>query len=102
MAKLEVEVKMPLKWPSDRPMSTASVPTTESRVREVLGREGFLEDDYLTSSSLEDDIGMDSLDKTEFALGLEAEFDFETDLGDEDDWITLLDVVQYVDERLVR
>jgi acyl carrier protein len=72
--------------------------TTESRVRSVLGREGYLEDNFSVSSKLEDDIGMDSLDRMEFTMGLEEEFGIsEIEPNDECDWVTLLDVVQYVD-----
>jgi acyl carrier protein len=74
-------------------------PTTESRVRTVLLREGF-PDDLLVSSKLCDDVGFDSLDRTELAIALEEEFpDVLIDLDDEDDWVTILDVVQYVDAR---
>jgi acyl carrier protein len=78
------------------------VPTTESRVRLVLNREGF-DDTLPVSSTLCDDIGFDSLDRTEFAMGLEDEFGL-PEISDAfaDGWVTILDVVQYVDKQVVR
>jgi acyl carrier protein len=76
------------------------IPTTESRVRDVIDREGF-ESDLAVSSKLVDDLGMESLDVTELALGLEEEFPKLAVLpGDEDEWITILDVVHYVDRHI--
>lgn len=76
--------------------------TTESRVRLVLNREGF-DDTLPVSSTLCDDIGFDSLDRTEFAMGLEDEFSMsEIPEDDSDNWVTILDVVQYVDKQVAR
>lgn len=74
-------------------------PTTESRVRAVLSREGF-PDDLPVSSKLCDDVGFDSLDTVEFTIALEEEFDGLL-IDDEEalQWVTILDVVQYVDNR---
>jgi len=69
----------------------------------VLGNDGFLEDDHKVSDRLCDDIGMDSLDRAEFMLALEEEFDLpEIDSDDEEEWVTLLDVIQYVDKRVTK
>jgi acyl carrier protein len=79
-----------------------NTPTTESRVRLVLNREGF-DDTLPVSSTLCDDIGFDSLDRTEFAMGLEDEFSMsEIPEDDSDNWSTILDVVQYVDKQVAR
>jgi acyl carrier protein len=76
------------------------VPTTESRVRAVLNREGFA-DDQPVSSKLMDDLGLDSLDRTEFAMALEDEFPpLEVAPDEEQEWCTILDVVQYVDAHV--
>jgi acyl carrier protein len=73
--------------------------TTEARVREVLLKQGF-PDDQPVASKLIDDLGFDSLDLTEFAMSVEDEFPpLEVQPDDECNWITILDVVQYVDRK---
>jgi len=71
--------------------------TTESRVREVLEREGYPSEEPVTAR-LTDDLGLDSLDKMEFVVAIEEEFNLpDTDPVCEDKWQTVLDVVHYVD-----
>lgn len=77
-------------------------PTTESRVRTVLDAEGFDNETEPCSAKLID-LGLDSLDLVELALAVEEEFSgIEVHQDDERDWVTILDVVQYVDQRTAK
>ena len=74
----------------------------EERVRDILGEISTLPDDVDNDLKLKD-LGMDSLDVTEFVIGLEDEFaDEGLKVKDEDvhSWKTFGDVVVYVTENV--
>ena len=47
---------------------------TLKRVRQIMTREGFLEEEVTMSASLRNDLGMDSLDIVQLVMDLEEEF----------------------------
>ena len=68
------------------------------KVKEIIAETiGYDEDSILMESSLTDDLGMDSLDAVELNMALEEAF--EITISDEDlvKFVTVADIVNYID-----
>lgn len=77
-----------------------STQTVESRLRDILSMECGIDTEEITSNaSLEDDLGLDSLDKTEFLMAIEDEFELKISDDDFDGLKTFQQVVAYVGKR---
>ena len=74
--------------------------TTESRVRQVLAETCLISTgpEVLGTSRLVEDLGCDSLDKIEFAMGLEEQFDITITDEQMEDMETLQQAVALVEK----
>lgn len=76
------------------------MPTTLERVKKVVvDKLQRNEDEVVEAASFQDDLGADSLDMVELALGFEDEFGIEIPDEDADKIKTVGDAVNYVESR---
>jgi acyl carrier protein len=71
------------------------------KLKEILGREGFDEENVTPNASLRDDLGMDSLDIVEMTMDLEdALFPGEEIPADvSDEWKTVGEIIEYLEKQ---
>jgi acyl carrier protein len=69
----------------------------EDQIMKLLESKGFTADEANLDSRIEDDFGLDSLDKAELVMSLETEFNVTIPDGAAEYFVTLRDVVDYID-----
>jgi len=69
-----------------------------TRIAELLVNDFGARGAIVPGAQLQEDLGLDSLDRVELAMAVEEVFGFEVPDGEwpEDDWSTVLDVVEFV------
>lgn len=81
-------------------MKPAEISTTEQQVRDVLEQDiGVDPEQIMSSSHFVDDLDLDSLDHTEFIMGLEEKFKLEIPDDDAEKLETVQQVVAYLEKR---
>ncbi len=89
-----------------KPRPKSDPPTTLDRVCAVIidrkGRDLDCSDPYqiCETDRIEDDLDFDSLDCVDLVIGLEDEFEIQIPDGDESEWETVKQVVEYVERKL--
>lgn len=73
----------------------------EERMKSVIGWSFSLEQSEITQGLSFDDLNADSLDMTEFVMGLEEEFEIEIPEEDSAKFKTAGDVYEYLVEKLL-
>lgn len=56
------------------------------------------DNDVTESTTLAEDLGMDSLDKAELMVACDAEFDIDMRSDEDETWVTVGDLVNTIDE----
>ncbi len=74
----------------------------EENIMTILNSKGFTDEDTNLDCRIEDDLGLDSLDKAELVMNLEAEFNITVPDGAAEYFVTVRDVVDYVDRVIVQ
>ncbi len=70
------------------------------KIREILCTQLDLsEDDVTMNSSVQDDLGADSLDMVELVMAIEDEFELDVDDEDVESIKTVGDIVHYIEEN---
>lgn len=73
----------------------------ERKVHSLIANQLSLgEEEILSNSSFSEDLGADTLDLLEFIMALEEEFDIEIADEDVDGFVTLQDVIRYLENKL--
>ena len=74
--------------------------TTEQQVRDLMEENcGICSDELGQADHLENDLGLDSLDRTELNMALENHFDIQIPDDDFDELLSLQQIVAYVNRR---
>ena len=71
----------------------------KDRIIELLSRKAvMLKELIVLETEIEDDIGLDSLDKVELCMELEEEFDINIPDEDMDKFVTVGDIIEFVEK----